>query len=664
MWFRNFKRNLVAYGYEGDICPVNPTADVVEGYRCYPSLDEIEGTIDAVAVVLGAERCPAAVQAAVARGVDDIVVVATGFAEVGSALGGDRLQAALVEACGPETRLYGPNGVGFADFGRRLCLIGEPIPYNNAAGAVSLLSQSGALLATMMAAIIEDGGGIDWCVSFGNAAHFDLARAIDYVVRRATSKVIAVYAESLQGRPDLLSDALRRAAASDMTVVMLKAGRSALGRRIALSHTASVAGDDAQVDAFLRAHGAIRVESLEELARVSVLAPLRRAGRGRGVAIIGSSGGQAAVASELSTRDGLRLAKLGPETMNVVRSKTRPGSFFENPFDLTGGAGMDAELFRAVFSDDDVGFVLSPWMITFPDDSAEQRHNRPLIELAVNTARETASPTVISSLVCVPWTDWILGIRAANPEMAVVRGIETTIRALSRLFPGGGPSEDDAGGEGDSDERPVGLVGEAEGREVLTALGIPVVAGERCDDVDAAVRAAEGIGWPVVVKLDVRGVAHKAKLGLVTVGCRDREDLEDAVSRSLESLLDHGLKQDDVTGILVQRQASGAEVLLGLQRSELGAFLTVARGGVTAGKGTQSATYLLPVDESLLGAAVASASGLDPQASGCARAVAAAMTLCEQFGGGTLRGYATVEVNPAMVSAESCEFVDVLMISS
>jgi acetate---CoA ligase (ADP-forming) len=667
-WFRAFTQNLLAYGYDGVICPVNPNAEVVEGYKCYPGLEAIDGEIDAVAVAVSAARCPAAVEAAVARGVTDIAVVATGFAEVGTSGGGNVLQDRLVAACAPQTRLYGPNGVGFADFTNRLCLIGQPIPYDNTPGQVSIISQSGALQATLMAAVIEDGAGVDWCVSLGNAAQFDLARAIEYVVSRGTSRVITVYAESLATGPDRLSAALRRAAEADVAVVMLKAGRSELGKKIAYSHTASVAGDDAQTDAYLRAHGVIRVDSLEELARVSVLAPMRRPGRGSGVAIVGSSGGQAAVAGELATRDGLQLAVLSPQTMELVRAKTGPGSFIDNPFDLTGASGVDQELFSAVYADSDVGFVLAPWNITFPDDTGLYAPNRMIMEVLIRAAHETNAPTVISSLTTVPWTGWVTDVRAKNPDVAIVRGLETTIRALSRLFPAqraaGGTAASRQESGGDHDDQLPGLVGESAGRAALARLGLPLVAGETCASVEAAADAADRIGWPVVVKLDVAGVAHRAKLGLVKVGIRDRQELETAIAAVMQSLATSGRDAASVLGILVQQQASGAEVLLGLHRSGLGSFVTVAGGGVLAGAGTFARTYLLPVTGDQLAEAISDVACLPRDAPGCVTAVAAAATLCSQFTDGSLREYDTVEINPALISESACAFVDVLMVAS
>lgn len=656
MWFGNFRRNLFNYGYEGELWPINPSTESVQGILTYRTLSEVGHKIDAVAVMLGAARCPQVVAEAVSLGVDDIVVVAAGFAELKTPEGLS-LQEQLVAACKPSTRLYGPNGVGFADFTNRLCLIGEPIVQEQPKGTVAVLSQSGALLASLIAAVVEDGAGVDWCVSLGNAAQFDLARAIDHVVARGHARSICIYAETLGADVDRLGTALARASEAGVTVVMLKAGRSQVANRIAYTHTASVAGDDAETDAFLRSFGVIRVDSLEELARVAVLAPMRRSTRGSGVAVVGSSGGQAAVAGELAHRDRLNLARLSEETMTIVRSVASGTSFVDNPFDLTEGSGLNADLFAAVYGDRNVGFVLSPWSITFPDDSPQQRHNQPIVRLAMKTAADTDTPTVISSLVNVPWTDWMIQMRRDNPHVAVVRGIETTVRALARLFPASGVQPPDGTGSSQAHAPVAKLIREAEGRAILAALGLPVVPGHVAVDDAEAVLAADSIGYPVVVKLDVEGVAHKAKLGLVTVGCRDADEVRKAIAVGRQKL--GGVE----ASILVEQMAAGAEVLVGLHRSALGAFITIGGGGVGAGAGTLADTYRLPEKREVIRDAIARAAGATSDDVAVGLATDPVLELGAAFESGALAGYEAVEINPMMLSPKGCWIVDVLMVT-
>ena len=342
------------------------------------------------------------------------------------------------------------------------------------------------------------------------------------------------------------------------------------------------------MDAFLQAHGVLRVDSFDELARVAVLARLgRRPGRAAapsGVVIIGSSGGQAAVASDLATRDGLDLAPLTGATRKVLLESVAPGSFTENPLDLIGRPGAKAgigQVYSAVFSDETVGFALSPWSVVFPDDSDGRRTHRASLQLAADAARESGTPTVISSLTLVPWTDWILALRRDNPHIAVVRGIDMTIRALSRLFPApaGPPAGPAPRGPGPGTARPWwgGRGGEIEGRQILARLGLPVAAGHAAASADEAARLMRELPAPVVVKLDLRGVPHKDQVGAVTVGCRTPADVRRAVEESYRRMAEHGIGASQVLGILVEEQLTGTEVLVGLSHSGLGRFLTVGR---------------------------------------------------------------------------------------
>ena len=666
-WTGHALRNLGLYGYEGEVWPVNPNYDTVAGLPAYPSLSHIDGALEAVVVAVAAHRCPDIVREAVTLGAQDLVVVADGFAERDPDGPGAALQRELVAACQPGTRLYGPNCVGFADFRRRLCAIAEPLPLFDEPGDISVVSQSGAIVSTTMAAILEDGGGLDWCVSLGNAAQFGVARAIDYACERGTTRVVCLYLESLGGDPASLRAALTRAARQGVRVVMLKSGRTDRSARIALSHTASVAGDDAQVDAFLEAHGVLRVDSFDELARVAVLARLgRRPAAPPSVVIIGSSGGQAAVASDLATRDGLDLAPLTGETRKILREAVAPGSFIENPLDLVGRPGAKAaigQVYSAVYTDETVGFVLSPWSVVFPDGSDGRRTHRASIQLAADTARDTGTPAVISSLALVPWTDWMLALRRDNPQVAVVRGIDMTIRALARLFPAAARPPGLPSTPAPTTGAAATVLGETAGREVLASLGLPVAAGRAAASAEEAALVMEQLSGPVVVKLDLRGVPHKDQVGAVTLGCRTPAEVRQAVTRSYRRLAEHGITASQVLGILVEEQLTGTEVLVGLRHSALGRFLTVGTGGTGAGRGSAARTVLLPASRTTLEAAAGPFFGpAHPGDPGAVAALDLLERLCAEFETGALTGYNTVEVNPLFVSPERTAIADVLLV--
>ena len=159
---------------------------------------------------------------------------------------------------------------------------------------------------------------------------------------------------------------------------------------------------------------------------------------------------------------------------------------------------------------------------------------------------------------------------------------------------------------------------------------------------------------------DVPGIAHKAKLGLVTIGCRDGDEVRAAIASARRSLAGHA--PGGAATILVEQLVAGSEVLVGLHRSPLGVFLTVGGGGTAAGAGTRASTFRLPEKPDVLRDAVAHAGGIPAGSTGVATATDALVALGGQFASGELDRYETVEVNPMIVSADACWFVDVLMV--
>jgi acyl-CoA synthetase (NDP forming) len=671
-WTRHVIRNIGRFGYAGQIWPVNPNYADVDGLPSVPSLSEADGRLDAVILAVAARRCLPFVIEAVERGCEDIVVVADGFAERGDAAGAE-LQAQLVAACGPTTRLYGPNGVGFADLTLRMCAIAEPVPESLHPGPVSVVSQSGALLSAMIGALHEDGLGVDWAASLGNAAQLDVARAIEYAAARKTTSIICLYAESLGAGPRI-SKALGLARDQGVQIVMLRPGRSDRARRIALSHTASVAGPDALADAFLRAHDVLRVDSLEELARTAAIAAVVGSKpHGPGVVVIGNSGGTAAVASELAARDGLQLATFGAPVAEAIHDFAAPGSFLENPLDLIGRPGARQsvdDLYETVASDPAVGAIVAPMVVTWPDESPGRENHRENMERVAKVCAATGTPALICSMAVIDWTDWVLGFRREHPEVGIVRGMDLTIRCLARIFPAADAPQPPVAAapwngttvsaELSADPR---VVGEITGREILQRLGLAIAPGVVCRTATEAAAAAGRLRAPFVVKVDVDGVAHKASIGAVRLGLTDLDAVATAAEDALAAVRAAGVEYDRIRGILVEEMATGTELLVGLTRSALGDFVTLGEGGREAGHGSLARTVLLPATDETLRVALSSVVGAELSASEGGRAAARLVSqLSAAFLDGPLTGYVTVELNPVFVSHEAATIADVLLI--
>jgi acyl-CoA synthetase (NDP forming) len=666
-------RNLRAYGYPDEIWPVNPRYPEVFGLTAYPSVTDLPGTPRYVTMAISAPRCPQVVRDAAAMGAEHIAVVADGFAERQDPAS-IALQEELVAACGDGPALmYGPNGVGFADFAEKVCLFAEPVPHQLRAGPVSYISQSGALVSSGLSALQEEGLGVDWCVSLGNAARLDLPAAIEACVRRPGTRIICLYLESLGRRMDDLAAALEASRAAGKTVIMVKIGRSAKARKAALTHTASIAGDDRLVDAFLDRHGVIRAESIAEMARTATLASLVPApANGAGIVVMGSSGGVAGLSSDLAVQHQVELTRLARATRDRVREMASAAAFIENPFDLAGLPSSRAtteDIYTCVAADPGVALVVYPFSVVFPDDSAENEMHRETIRMLGRVARQTGTPIIVPSLALTAWTPWITKQRTAEPKVAIVQELGLTFSALRHLFPAGSQEnadgQADVGGARDSSSRPEGVaLDEAASRERLQQAGIPVVPGRFCASVTDLDTAVAGLRAPYAVKLIAAGVTHRAKAGGVRLGCRSATEVASAWQSIMDDVRSHGIADADIRGVMVEEMASGGEVIAGLSRDPaFGAFLTVGHGGVDVEANAATVLRLLPLAPGELRAML---TGLRIDRLSPGGDLGPLISLIEQlidaFLTGPLNDAVTLEINPIILDRAGPVVADVLIV--
>lgn len=648
-------RNLTHFGGGRPIWPVTPTSDQVAGHRAFASVDALPATPAAAIVAVRRDRCPDIVKSLVAIGTTDVVVVSDGFSERGDETGA-RLQGEIVAACaGTPTRLIGPNCVGFADFTAGICAIAEPIPFRTRPGQVSFITQSGALLSSTLSGFVEEGLGIDWCASVGNGAVVGVPDAIRIAAARSTTSVICAYMEGLAqpAAADEFTSALAAARDAGKTVIILKAGVSDRGRRVALSHTASISGADSVFDAVLAEYGALRAESVDELIRLATVVRLgSKHGRSRRVAVVGSSGGVAALSSDLAQRHHVDLATFSAETVAALTAASGPGSFIENPFDIIGKPGADEkrsdDIYGSVYADPDVGFVVAPFSVNLPDDSPERATHRETFNRLAQLSRTHGVPTLISSVPVTEWTDWAESFRADNPHINLVRGMATTFGALGKVFPAGPPVDPPSGGQD-------AVASEHESRALLAEAGVPVVRGVTVTATTDLAPAVAGLTPPFAVKV-VAPISHKARVGGVRLGAATAAAVAEAIERIDHDVRSHGI---DVEGFLVEEMVFGREILVGLNTDALfGAYLVVALGGAATELAAVGTTRRLPVTDEDVVAMLAHVGVTDHPA-----AVEFVRTLADRFRTGALATAGTVEVNPAIVAADRCVAADALVVT-
>ena len=329
-------------GFKGRLYPINPRADMVQGLKSYPSISAVDGDIDCAVVSVPAPAVIDAISQCAEKGVRIAAVFSSSFAETGAA--GKRRQDRMVDIARQSgMRILGPNCMGaFCLDSGFFATFTSSFEHHNGAGApaighVSIASQSGAIGTHIMVLLRERGIGISKWVTTGNQSDIDIADCIAYFADDPETRVIVTY---MEGCPDgaKLMRALDSARKAGKPVIVIKVGTTQAGAAAAASHTASLAGSDAVVDAALRQSGAWRAQSLTELVDMAAAANHGKFPDRPDVGLISISGGVGVLMADAATMLGLRvpaMPKAGQKKLLDIEPMASP----RNPID-TAAMGM------------------------------------------------------------------------------------------------------------------------------------------------------------------------------------------------------------------------------------------------------------------------------------------------------------------------------------
>jgi acyl-CoA synthetase (NDP forming) len=580
---------LQKYGFTGEIWPVNPRADSIAGLRCFPDVASLPAAPDAAIVLLGPERAEAAVRDLAAKGCQAAIVLASGYGEANE--DGARRQQALKDAAGG-MRLLGPNTIGLVNLtdGMMLSATGALEVGNLAAGRISVVSQSGGILGSLLSRAADRGIGFAKLVSTGNEADIDSSEMIAHLVEDEATDVIAVYMEGLR-RPEVFKQAARRAAELGKPIVVYKVGRSDSGARAATSHTGALAGADRVYDALFRQHGVIRAESFTDLLDIPAALAAGRRMAGDRVAILTSTGGAGTLLADNCGLAGIEVP--APDEATTQRLATLlnedPAAIGRNPVDVTL-AGLRPDLFRGAIDAllespgyDAAVVVIGSSALATPDIVAGA---------IVECQARSEKPVLAYVSPHAPHLVRLLNSQGI-PAFATPESCATVLRALHRrvLPPLPNPVAEDASMLA---SLPAGNLNEAESKAIFARFGVPVTREHVAADAEGAAAAARELGGEVVLKVLSRAIAHKSDIGGVRVGL-GADEVPDACATMLQRLKDAGAP--DPEGFLVQeRIRGGVEMILGFHRDpQLGPVILLGSGGVAAELFQDTTLRLLPI---------------------------------------------------------------------
>jgi acetyl coenzyme A synthetase (ADP forming)-like protein len=323
-------KNLINGGYRGAIFPIHPKAEEILGRKVYPSVLNVVEEIDVAVFAIPAKFCAAAMEEVGQKRIPGAVMIPSGFAEIGEQALQDEL---LAVARKHNVRVMGPNIYGFYYTPQNLCAT-FCTPYD-VKGKVALSSQSGGVGMSIIGFSRSTRMGVSAIVGLGNKSDLDEDDLLTYFEQDDNTQVIAMHCEDLKDGRSFAEVASR--VSKKKPVVVLKAGRTALGARAAASHTGALAGNDKIYDDVLRQCGVVRAKSLNDMLQFARGLQVLPNPEGENVVIITGAGGSGVLLSDACVDNGLTLMTMPPDMDAAFRKFIPPFGAAGNPVDITGG---------------------------------------------------------------------------------------------------------------------------------------------------------------------------------------------------------------------------------------------------------------------------------------------------------------------------------------
>jgi len=600
--------NLMNGGYQGKIFPVNPDYSVIHGIKAFPSLADIANTVDLAIIAVSVDHMLFTVEECARAGVGGAIITSAEGKEDFSP--SQEIEEQIRKVAKREgLRIIGPKCLGFLCPGRRLngSLVAQMPPV----GKLAFVSQSGAICTAILDFALKEGFGFSYFVSTGSVLDVDVGDLIDYFGNDPEVKSILLYMESLTNFRKFMSAA--RSVSRIKPIAVVKAGRSPAGMKAAISHVGRIVGEDAVYDAAFKRAGVVRVNSIRELFDCAELLSKKPLRCGPRLAIVSNSGGAGVMAADALAGYGLEPAPLKPECLQRLDELLPPSWSHGNPIDILGDASPEryARVTEVCLQEREVDgmlVILTPQMTTDSSGVAQQisqifkRKSYPVfatwmggsgVDQGRNILKQTGIPTY------------------DTPEQAIraffyLHQYSRNLEELQEIPP---KLSSDLWFYRDHAQRLInvglkrvnGCLTEIESKELFAAYGIPVMQATPATTVEEAVKRAQQVGYPLVMKIHSPDIMHKTEAGGVKLDIRNESDVRAAYEKITGSARAHQ-PQAAILGVTLQPmiERGGHEIFLGCKADDnFGPIILFGMGGVLAEIFEDRAIGLLPINRTL-----------------------------------------------------------------
>jgi len=634
---------------------VNPRYADIGGVPCLPSLADVPEPVDLTLLAVPDAALETQLAAAAENQARSAVIFGSAYGPHGTAGLRDRLAAVARDA---GMAVCGAGCMGFVNVARGLRAIGyvepEPLP----AGPVALVTHSGSVFSALLRA--RRGFGFTLAVSSGQELVTTAADYARYALTLPGTKVLALVLEAIRNAAGLravLSDAL----AADVPVVLLSVGASEAGQALVAAHSGALAADGGGWEALAAAYGVHRVGDLAELSdTLELFSSGRRAARGTSIATVHDSGLERAHTADLAAEAGVPFAPLAPATTARLAGLLDEGLAPGNPLDVWGTGRDTEELFTgcldALAADPSVGAVALAVDLV-PEFDGDESYPRAALTAAANTAKPVA---VLAGLPAAIDAVAAAELRAAG--IPVLEGTRTGLLALRHLLDHARPPQPPPAPPPPRAPRRDRLpAGGPELFRLLREYGIAVARTEPAASREAALAAADAIGYPVVLKTGAPGIAHKSDVGGVRLGLASPAELGTAYDDLAARIGPH---------VLVSQTAPpGTELALGLVRDPaLGPLVIISAGGILIEIFAERVVLLAPVTRPAAVAAIQRLrlapvlSGARGQPPADLDAIAAAIEALSRLACDLGDALDALDLNPLICGPDGALAVDALLI--
>jgi acetyl coenzyme A synthetase (ADP forming)-like protein len=577
--------NIISGGYGGSVYPVNPQGGTLLGREVYADIENIPGDVDVACIVIPAKLVLDAVSRCAHKGVKFVQVITSGFSEIGNVEEEKKIASVARES---GMRVLGPNIFGL--YSSEASLNSTFSATGVRPGHVAILTQSGALGIALIGKTAVENIGLSSIVSIGNKCDIDESDLLEYLIRHEGTRVILMYIEGVKNGERLIASL--KSTTGQKPVVVIKSGRSKRGALAAASHTGSLAGSDEIFDAIMKQCGVIRAESIEEAFNwCTFLAVSPKPGGGKSV-IITNGGGVGVLATDACERFGIELYDDQAELKKAFEPAVPSFGSTKNPVDLTGGANAgDYELALSVPADNrNIGSTIALYCETATFDSNDLA---PMIEGSYRKHLDAAKPICYAAVGGEAVEQAIVMLKGRN--VPVYGDVSEAVSSLGALYRYDRylHEKSDTVDEADVDAAAIeGIIDRAiaekrpfllanEGADVMKAARVSIPESRIARSIDQAVRHAEEIGYPLVMKVVSKDILHKSDAGGVALNIDNREEVMDAYEAIMQNCLNY--KHDaHIDGIEVSEMVSkGVEIIVGARRdASFGPIVMCGFGGI------------------------------------------------------------------------------------